>query len=476
MCRSRRAIDAAGVTTVAWTRPSVRGQVVESGEAVVETATAAPAAAFAVQRLANRALDGTEVALAVAPDGWALLAHAGFGGPARLRARARRVRLRRRVPRRGRRGQRADRRRPRRRRRRGGLATGLAARGRRRRDDGTTRCRRLPGGEHGGAAGPRRRQPRLLGRSPAAPCGPFPPPDEGNWTLRSALAPGGRVLLAWGGSRTRRGDGNARPASRRRKPGGRVRRTPAARQPDPRRRWPGAPVPARRQGRARVDGQRRTLWSRCRHRQAPPRGRVRTAGRRTRAPGAPSAGAGDAAPVRGAAGCGSARAATAPATCGRFCSATRSAPDRARARCCAPERRASASAARTATWAPRAGGCRVVVHAAAPGGQEFVTALACGCVSSGGPRCAVPPPLGVTARRRGSAIVVSWHTASPARRASYVVAARRSRADSGRFVRDAVRVHARTRPHALHGSPASAAAGQPALGDGAGARASTTAA
>jgi hypothetical protein len=71
------AFDAAGSLTLAWARPRpARGRV--EGLASVEVVTVAPGAPFGgPQVIAREAQDVAEVALAVAPDGSALLAHDG---------------------------------------------------------------------------------------------------------------------------------------------------------------------------------------------------------------------------------------------------------------------------------------------------------------------------------------------------------------------------------------------------------------
>jgi hypothetical protein len=74
------AIDAAGVATVAWTRPTVQGGRVDPGAFSVESATGAPGARFTGQRIASGALNAATVALAVAPGGWALLAYGSSTG------------------------------------------------------------------------------------------------------------------------------------------------------------------------------------------------------------------------------------------------------------------------------------------------------------------------------------------------------------------------------------------------------------
>jgi hypothetical protein len=425
-------VDAAGVATVAWTRPSVRGRVVESGEAVVETATAGPAAAFVVQRLANRALDGTEVALAVAPDGWAVLAHAGTGG---LRAYER-------AP--------------------GASGFGVAFRGGVAEDGAPTVAVRDGGGAvvawrqgsppevasvemtarpaagdfpEASTVAPLGRGDGNLGFSVAGgSAGPFAPPDEGNWTLRSALAPGGRVLLAWGGSRTRRGDGNLIA---------RVAAGSLAGQFDAPQRL-GSPI-RDINGLAPLflpDGRAALAWTDNAGRFAAAAGTGRLHLAVESAPPAPEP-ALPALRVRARAtqrlfGAQSVRVS---ASCDRACDV--------RARLLGDsfsDRSSTRSLLRAGTarlslggpdnnLGPARGRLSLVVEAAAPGGQEFVTRTERVHVIRR-PALRAPPPLGVTARRRGSAIVVSWHTASPARRASYVVAAHPSRANSGRYVRE----------------------------------------
>lgn len=72
------ATDAAGAATVAWFLPLPLSP--RTGDrTAVEAASAAPGARFAVQRVATTEVL-TRPALAVAADGWALLAHDGYGG------------------------------------------------------------------------------------------------------------------------------------------------------------------------------------------------------------------------------------------------------------------------------------------------------------------------------------------------------------------------------------------------------------
>jgi hypothetical protein len=69
---------------------------------------------------------------------------------------------------------------------------------------------------------------------------------------------------------------------------------------------------------------------------------------------------------------------------------------------------------------------RVVVHATAPGGHEAAAAtFRVRAITRRPPP--VPKLLGLRVRRRGPAIVVSWHTAIPARRVFYYVDAPRAR-------------------------------------------------
>jgi hypothetical protein len=75
------AIDATGTATVAWLRPLPDTRRI-SGAVAVETATARPGGRFAVQRVAKQVQDATRPALAVADDGWALLAVDGADGVA----------------------------------------------------------------------------------------------------------------------------------------------------------------------------------------------------------------------------------------------------------------------------------------------------------------------------------------------------------------------------------------------------------
>ena len=428
-------VDAGGVATVAWTRPSVRGRVVESGEAIVETATAtaAPAAAFVVQRLANRALDGTEVALAVAPDGWAVLAHAGTGG---LRAYER-------AP--------------------GASGFGVAFRGGVAEDTAPTVAVRDGGGAvvawrqgsppevasvemtarpaagdfpEASTVAPLGRGDGNLGFSGVAggSVEPFPPLDEGNWMLRSALAPGGRVLLAWGGSRTRRGGGNLIA---------RVAAGSLAGGLDAPQRL-GSPI-RDVNGLAPLflpDGRAALAWTDNAGSFGAAAGTGRLHLAVESAPPAPEP-ALPALRVRARATqrLFGAQRVRASASCDRACDVRAlllgdsfSARSSTRSLLRAGTARLSLGGP-DSNLGPARGRLSLVVEAAAPGGQEFVTRTERVHVIRR-PALRVPPPLGVTARRRGSAIVVSWHTASPARRASYVVAVRPSRANSGRFVRE----------------------------------------
>jgi hypothetical protein len=75
---------------------------------------------------------------------------------------------------------------------------------------------------------------------------------------------------------------------------------------------------------------------------------------------------------------------------------------------------------------PLTGRLRVIVHATAPGGQRLARVSAVVHVRHRR-SLPVPPPLDLRARRRGNAIVVTWRTAFPARRAYYYVAGRRTR-------------------------------------------------
>ena len=345
---------------------------------------------------------------------------------------ARRARRSARTRRRRRRGHGAGRRRPRRRRSSWRLATGLAARsGRRVR---RRRCRDVAGGSTVRAAG-RGDDVALQGSDASATA--ILPPDEGNWTLRSALAPGGRVLLAWAARRTRRGvDLSARVAV-----GGLAGRFDAPqRLGSPIRDVNGAraAVPARRPGRARVDGRRRTLRSP----QPAPAGSTSPSSPRRRPPSPRSRRSACERGRRSACSrrrsCGSARAATAPATCGRVCSATRAATDRARrSQLRAGTARLSLGGPDDNLGPPRAAAV-VVLEAAAPGGQESSRRSERVHVIRR-PALRAPPPLGVTARRRGSAIVFLAHGVAGApgelrRRGP------RLRADSGRYRPRAVRV------------------------------------
>ena len=71
----RAGIDASGVATVVW----ARGLRSHHELAAVWAATAAPGAGFAPRRLTGAAISDRP-ALAVAPDGWALVAHNSYGG------------------------------------------------------------------------------------------------------------------------------------------------------------------------------------------------------------------------------------------------------------------------------------------------------------------------------------------------------------------------------------------------------------
>jgi hypothetical protein len=68
------AMSAAGVATIAWALPGPEDEGFPGG-ATVGTAQAAPGGRFTHQALAPSAGDVTRVALAVAPDGWSLLAY-----------------------------------------------------------------------------------------------------------------------------------------------------------------------------------------------------------------------------------------------------------------------------------------------------------------------------------------------------------------------------------------------------------------
>ncbi len=78
------------------------------------------------------------------------------------------------------------------------------------------------------------------------------------------------------------------------------------------------------------------------------------------------------------------------------------------------------------------GTARVVVHAAAPGGDR-TTARSLRIRVERRRALPVQRPLGVTARRRGDEIVVRWRTAEPARRQFFIVAGqdRRDRIETG---------------------------------------------
>ena len=78
---------------------------------------------------------------------------------------------------------------------------------------------------------------------------------------------------------------------------------------------------------------------------------------------------------------------------------------------------------------------RVLVRASAPGGHAVTTASLRVLVVRR-PPAPVPATLDVRAVRRGRSIVVSWHTASPARRVAYAVIGQRRRRLSVESIRD----------------------------------------
>jgi hypothetical protein len=93
---------------------------------------------------------------------------------------------------------------------------------------------------------------------------------------------------------------------------------------------------------------------------------------------------------------------------------------------------------------------RVVVTATAPNGHHRVT-VSRRILLVRRPAPPVPAPLGVRARRQGRAIVVTWHTAAPARRTFFYVVGRRTRratlgsTSASELVRGHGRTHFRVR-------------------------------
>jgi hypothetical protein len=72
------AVDGAGTATVAWAHPQRERRVFDRAD--IGVATAAPGTPFAAQRLADDVSEPSRPALAVAADGWTLLAHDGEDG------------------------------------------------------------------------------------------------------------------------------------------------------------------------------------------------------------------------------------------------------------------------------------------------------------------------------------------------------------------------------------------------------------
>ncbi len=454
-------IDAGGVATVAWARPSAtRGRAL-SGELTVETASAAPGAAFVLQRLANRVLEATEVALAVAPDGWAVVAHAGSGGTRAFERAPGATRFSTAF-----RAELAEDRAPTVAIRDGGGAVVAWRHGSELDVAGVEATARPAAGTFPDArtvAAPGNDDPNFgLSTAELSVVGPFPA-DEGNWTLRSALAPDGRALLAWGGSRAAAAGGALIPHVAAGTLAGAF--GPPQALGSPVRDVNGvAPVflPDGRAGLAWTDnvafeafglrlpsgtGRLHLAVEAAAAAPEPALPRLRVRAHRTQ-----RLFDGQRLKVR--------------ATCDRACdlravlhdgsfdrgSITRTLLGAGTARFAFPSADPDLRARRRS---------RVVVQATGPGGHALTGARVRVKVIRRQP-LPVPPPLGVKARRRGSAIVISWHTASPARRAIYIVAAWRSRDQAGGFdrtrfgsthgrarTRFTVRLHPR-RPGLLH--------------------------
>jgi hypothetical protein len=441
-------IDAAGNVTVAWSRPR-RGA---SGFATAAVAHAAPAARFAVQQLTTRLGGYGRARLAVASDGWTVLA---YEGPGELRAYerppdgARFTTLLRPVAggspavavRDG-----------------GGAVIAWRSFG----DDLSAGVLAAVRATAGPIGKPQEIAPDVstsgsFGGSSFVFTGsrPYPPSDDGNAALKAALAPDGRALLAWGaeGERTSAavtahvaagtlGSGFGPPQ----RLGGPIRDVNGV-----------APL-------FLADGRPALAWtdntggliSQTHGRlhlaidgaplppdPPPPALRVRAAGhQRLFASQAPAV------QVRCATACdvravlrshdGDAGAITRTLRAGRTVRLRLTAPDLG-----------SHGQMRV----------RALVTATAPGGHRRVT-VSRHLVLVRRPAPPVAAPLGVEAHRRGRSIVVTWHTAFPARRMFFYVVARRNRTVSSDVTgvkaipgRGRSRFRARLRPpdpHAVH--------------------------
>jgi hypothetical protein len=413
------AIDAAGVATVAWVRPNVAGGRPTGDEFAVDTATAAPGAAFARQRIAARALDASAIGLAVAPDGWALLAHGGA-----LRAYERRpgaARFTRAL---------------------GPFQTSAAAPAVAIRDGGGAVVAWRTGfdAQSGGAAVTTRpgagpfAAVQDLAPPPTGASGPFGeailvtvggyPPDEGNASLRAALGADGRALLAWGARRSS-GGGPLIPrvaaGSLAAGFGGPVRLGGPIRDVN------GIAPVFLTDGRAAVAWTDNSGASQFEDLIRPGNGRVHLAVEGLPAPPEPTVPR-----LRVTADRRQRLFETQPVRFDVSCDAAcdlRAVMHEGPGFAGAAGRtllRAGTARIGLGRSSERRRRMRIVVHASAPGGHRTATRTVRVIVIRR-PSLPVPRALGVHAVRRGGAIVVRWHTARPARRAFFVVEGRRRR-------------------------------------------------
>lgn len=412
-------IDAAGTTTVAWSQP------VAGFRERPAIAVAAPGAAFVSQRLdSSSTIGGSRPALAVAPDGWSILAYSLDGFGIAVYERAPMAAAFARVQRSSRTDAYDSTHDPAVAVGDGGAAvvawrTELGDPG-----QGIAALTRTPGGAFGRPEtvedAPRRRS---FGSSFSVLLGVGSPPyDNDARRLRAALGPGGQVLLAWTGGR----------------PGGTSRARAATGAL-------GGPFAAPQ-----------TLLSRVRHADAPaplflPDGRaavawIDNAGRDGRlhlavegAPGPVSQ-----APRLRVRGPRTQRLFRADPlhvsiACDRPCDVQAGVRGAQRVSVTLPGGGRRTLALRRIALdegdLPRAGRVHVVVRATEPGGRAVARrSLRVRVVHK--PSFPLWTPLDVRARRRGDAIVVRWRTAGPARRLLFSVIGTRARSQ-GSFVRGA---------------------------------------
>jgi hypothetical protein len=428
---------AAGTTTVAWTQQAPdRGRI--DGLYDVGAATAAPDTAFAVQRVATRVQEVSRPALSVAPDGWALLAYDETGGVHVLERPARAARF---TPafddtppderpseadmpvvavRDG----------------GGGLVAWRSGY-----DDATAGTIATMRAAAGAFPAPRTVAPGAgsaddFGDAAAVftTTGTAGAPDDGdNGALRAAMAPDGRVLLAWRAERRSVMTTHVAAGTLAEGLGAPVRLGSPVRDVN------GVAPLFLADGRAAVawtdnatvfgfglptdNGRVHVAVESVPAMAEPDAPGVRLTGRRTQH-------LFDSQPIRLGVACDSACDVRAVLSGRRSDSAplTRSL-SRAGAM-----RLSLYSYDMTSRTRPQRR-LRVLVRASAPGGHA-VTTVSLRVLVVRRPALPVPAPLDVRAVRRGGSIVVSWRTASPARRASYTVIGQRRRRLSVETLRD----------------------------------------